>query len=606
MRIRLGTRGSELARTQSGHVADALRALGHDVEIVIVKTEGDARTGSLVAEGGTGLFAAALREALLAGEVDIAVHSFKDLPTAPVPGLAIGAVPPRELPFDVLCARDGLTLAELPAGARVGTGSPRRAAQLKLRRPDLVTVEIRGNIGTRLARVHGGTGTPGDLDAVVLARAGLARLGRFDVVTEVLDLVPAAAQGALAVEARADDPPVAAALAALDDRESRVCVAAERAVLAELRAGCAAPLGVHAHVVNGHLEITAIVVDASGTASVRVHHSVRMPVDPNAVGRAVAHHLLADGAAGVTELTEARSSRLAEFHDDHELWSAGTRPELVGRQVLMTRADGPLAAGLRAAGAEVTCVPLTRIAPLPLAELPRGADWVVLTSPTAVRVLAAAGVRLNDLGRRIAAVGRATADEVTRAGYAVDLVPDPPGREGASDAATLADAFPDPPGGAVPDAATPAPHPGTGRGPDADPTAARLPDPPREAPPTGRVVIPGSALSRPTLADALTAQGWEVTVIPTYTTASLEAAPDDLRERWASGGFDAVVVTAGSNARAVAELLGPPPAGTRVVAFGRPSAAVASSLGLAVAAVAEAQNAGGLVDALARAMSNDG
>ena len=567
MRIRLGTRGSELARTQSGHVADALRALGHEVDLVIVKTEGDVSTGSLVAEGGTGLFAAALRHALLAGEVDIAVHSYKDLPTAPVAGLVVGAVPERELPFDALCARDGLTLDELPPGARVGTGSPRRAAQLKLRRPDLVTVEIRGNVGTRLARVHGDARRAGDLDAVVVARAGLARLERFDAATEVLDLVPAAAQGALAIERRADSP-VADALAALDHPETRLCVEAERTVLAELQAGCAAPIGVHAHVVNGHLEMTAVVVNPAGTASVRVHHSVPLPLDPVAVGRDVARHLLAEGAADITELSEARASRLAEFHDDHQLWSASTLPELVGRQVFLPRGDGPLAAGLRAAGAEVTCLPLTRTVPLPLGELPEVADWVVVTSPTAVRVLARASVQLTDLGRRIAVVGRATGEEVARAGHRVDLVPGLEGHAGVADAETLAAAFP------------PAPVGG----------------------PRPRVVVPGSQLARTTLADGLAALGWDVTVLPVYTTAAVESVPDDLRVRWAAGGFDAVVVTAGSNARAVADLLGPPPAVTRVIAFGHPSAAVASELGFMVATIARTQDADGLVDALADAL----
>lgn len=566
----MGTRGSELARTQSGQVADALRALGHEVELVIVKTDGDVRTGSLVAEGGRGIFAAALREALLAGTVDVAVHSLKDLPTAPVAGLVVGAVPERELPFDVLCARDGLTLAELPAGARVGTGSPRRAAQVRQRRPELVTVDIRGNVGTRLARVHGDATTPGDLDAVVLARAGLARLGRFDAVTEVLDLVPAAGQGALAVECRADSP-ARDALAALDHAESRLCVTAERAVLEVLQAGCAAPVGVHAHVVNGHLEFTGLVVNAAGTQAVRLHRSLPLPVDPEEAGRHLADALLAEGAGDVTELSEARASRLADFHDDTRLWSEATLPELVGRHVFLPRAEGTLAAGLRAAGAEVTCVPLTHTVPLPLGELPEPAEWVVVTSPTAVRVLADAAVPLARLGRRVAVVGRATGDAVARAGGVVDLLPDLPGARGVADAATLAAAFP-------------APTSRDGA--------------------SGRVVVPGSALARTTLADGLRAKGWDVTVLPVYTTASVEAVPDDLRARWASGSFDALVVTAGSNARAVADLLGAPPAGTRVVAFGPPSAAAASELGFTVATMAATQDVDGLVDALADALED--
>ncbi|HEY0215040.1 MAG TPA: hydroxymethylbilane synthase, partial [Cellulomonas sp.] len=201
--VRVGTRASTLALTQTGHVADALTRLGAgDHELVRVRTDGDRLTGSLATLGGTGVFVAALRDALLDGRCDVAVHSFKDLPTAPAPGLVVAAVPPREDPRDALCAREGWTLATLPEGARVGTGSPRRAAQLLAVRPDLHVVDIRGNVDTRLHRIDD------DLDAVVLAGAGLARLGRLDAVTEALPtdvMAPAPAQGALAVEVRAAD-----------------------------------------------------------------------------------------------------------------------------------------------------------------------------------------------------------------------------------------------------------------------------------------------------------------------------------------------------------------------------------------------------------------
>ncbi|MCW2501230.1 MAG: porphobilinogen deaminase, partial [Frankiales bacterium] len=198
--LRLGTRASALALTQSGHVADALRALGHDVELVHITTHGDTSSAAIAQLGGTGVFVTALRDALLAGEVDLAVHSYKDLPTAPADGLVIAAVPPRQDARDALVARDGLTLGELPTGARVGTGSPRRTAQLRALGMGLEVVPVRGNVDTRIGRV-----APGDLDAVVLARAGLARLGRLDEVTETLDplqVLPAPAQGALAVECR--------------------------------------------------------------------------------------------------------------------------------------------------------------------------------------------------------------------------------------------------------------------------------------------------------------------------------------------------------------------------------------------------------------------
>lgn len=251
--LRLGTRRSALARTQSGHVATWLRAHGYDVDLVDIVTEGDVSRAPLTQIGGTGVFASALRHALHAGSVDLAVHSMKDLPTAAEPGLVVAAVPPREDPRDALCARDGLTLAQLPEGAAVGTGSPRRAAQLRVVRPDLRVVPLRGNVDTRLAAVR-----EGRLDAVVLAGAGLARLGRLEQATELLDpavMLPAAAQGALAVECREDRDDVRAALAALDDADTRAATTAERALLARLEAGCTAPIGALAVVTADGLEL---------------------------------------------------------------------------------------------------------------------------------------------------------------------------------------------------------------------------------------------------------------------------------------------------------------------------------------------------------------
>ena len=230
--IRVGTRASLLATTQARHVADLVEArLGRPVELVEVTTEGDRSPAPLATLGGTGVFVTALREALSGGRIDIAVHSLKDLPTAPDPRIALAAVPPREDPRDVVVARDGLTLGELPAGSRIGTGSPRRAAQLHALGMGLEVADIRGNVDTRVGKVRSG-----EYDAVVLARAGLARIGRLDDVTEVLDplqMLPAPGQGALAVEARADDP-LALELAVLDDAPTRAAVTAERTVLATL------------------------------------------------------------------------------------------------------------------------------------------------------------------------------------------------------------------------------------------------------------------------------------------------------------------------------------------------------------------------------------
>lgn len=245
--IRIGTRGSLLATTQAGAIRDALTANGHPAELVIISTEGD-RSSEPIATIGVGVFTAALREAIHEGRVDMAVHSYKDLPTAPDPRFNIAAIPPREDPRDALVARDGLVLGELPAGSVIGTSSPRRTAQLRALGLGLEIRPLRGNLDTRLNRVSNG-----DLDGIVVARAGLARIGRLDDVTETLEpvqMLPAPAQGALAVECRADDTGLAALLAELDDADTRAAVTAERALLAELEAGCSAPVGAIAEVVE--------------------------------------------------------------------------------------------------------------------------------------------------------------------------------------------------------------------------------------------------------------------------------------------------------------------------------------------------------------------
>jgi hydroxymethylbilane synthase len=300
--IRVGTRASALARTQSGLVADVLRTkLDRDVELVEVSTQGDVSGEPLASIGGTGVFVSALRESLLRGDVDVAVHSLKDLPTAPHPEVSLAAVPVRQDPRDALVARDGLTLGELPAGARVGTGSPRRAAQLHALGLGFDVVAIRGNVDTRIGKVGSG-----EVDAVVLARAGIARLGRLDEVTEVLDplqMLPAPGQGALAVECRADDTELVAAVRdALDDPRTRAAVAAERAVLAGLEAGCSAPVGAMAEIAEGEdgdeLWLRAVALSGDGRVAVRRSAS-GPPGDADKVGRTLAEEMLDDGASAL-------------------------------------------------------------------------------------------------------------------------------------------------------------------------------------------------------------------------------------------------------------------------------------------------------------------
>lgn len=304
--IRLGTRRSLLATTQSGLVADLLRARGHEVELVEITSDGDRtqQAGTpLTGASSTGVFVSALRDALLAGEIDVAVHSLKDLPTYPQAGITLAACPPREDPRDVVVARDGLTLAELPTGARVGTGSPRRAAQIHALGLGLDLVGVRGNVDTRIGKVRSG-----EYDAVVLARAGLARIDRLDEVTEVLDplqVLPAPGQGALAVERRTNeaDPRLVAALAELDDPSTRAAVEAERAVLATLEGGCAAPIGTLAEIVEGEdgpeLWVRAAALSPDGALTVRL--SASGPVDDAVgVGTRLAQEMLAEGASELT------------------------------------------------------------------------------------------------------------------------------------------------------------------------------------------------------------------------------------------------------------------------------------------------------------------
>ncbi|QKE83700.1 hydroxymethylbilane synthase [Arthrobacter sp. NEB 688] len=307
--LRLGTRRSALATTQSTWVADRLRALGHEVELVEITTEGDRdRTTPLAQLGGTGVFVSALREALADGRVDLAVHSLKDLPTAPDPRVDIAAVPVREDVRDALVARDGLTLGELPAGATVGTGSPRRRAQIEALGLGLVLTELRGNVDTRLRAVH-----EGRLDAVVLAAAGLRRLGRADEVTELLDplqVLPAPGQGALAVEVRRDDDATRAAVAPLEDADARACVTAERTLLAELEAGCSAPVGALAEVVEGvdgpELSLRAVVAAPDGSHDLR-RSLTGDPAEAADLGRRTARLLLEDGAADLMPTSTDRS-----------------------------------------------------------------------------------------------------------------------------------------------------------------------------------------------------------------------------------------------------------------------------------------------------------
>ena len=301
--LRLGSRRSPMAIEQSRQVAELItERTGHRVEIVGVTTLGDVSKAQLTQIGGTGVFVGALREALLAGEVDLAVHSLKDLPAADPPGLVIAAVPPRDDPRDALIARDGAKLADLPPGARIGTGSPRRAAQLLGLRGDLRCVPIRGNAGTRLEKVG-----QGELDGVVLAYAGLARIGCLGAVTQVFEpdeMLPAPGQGALAVECRDED--LAGLVGAISDPASMAAAIAERSLLEALAAGCSAPIGGYAEGAE-QLRMRAVVMSTDGSRVLRAHGGARC-ADARQLGRDLAAELLRAGAGDLISVPREPTS----------------------------------------------------------------------------------------------------------------------------------------------------------------------------------------------------------------------------------------------------------------------------------------------------------
>lgn len=301
-RLRLGTRASPLARWQADWVAGELRKRGVEVELVLISTQGDVKSGPLGQIGGQGLFTKEIQRALLDKQIDLAVHSLKDLPTADVEGLSLAAVPERESIADVLVGNSARSLADLPTNARVGTGSLRRRAQLLHQRPDLQMLEIRGNVETRLRKLD-----EGEYDALVLAQAGLHRLGldaRIAGIIPLAVMLPAVGQGALGIESRADDAATRQLLAPLNHLATQQAVIAERSLLATLRGGCLAPVGAWGRVEGGSLLLDGVVL--SGDGRQRVAASSSGPATSAAeVGRSVAEQLIAQGAEGLIAASRA-------------------------------------------------------------------------------------------------------------------------------------------------------------------------------------------------------------------------------------------------------------------------------------------------------------
>ena len=549
----LGTRASALARTQTERVAESLRQAWPEIvcRTKRVATRGDRTQASgvpLPAIGGKGLFTAELEQALRAGTIDVAVHSLKDLPTEETPGIALGAVCLREDVRDCVVARDGLGLRELPPGAIVGTSSLRRAAQLLGVRHDLDVRSIRGNVDTRVRKVQ-----DGEFDAVVLAAAGVLRLGLADAVTEWLEpgtMLPAPGQGALGVQCRADDERILAFLAAIDDPEARAETTAERMFLRILGAGCTAPVGAHAVVADpeprdtvsqGRVRLQALVASPDGRQVVRVAGEG----DAEEVGERLAREALAAGAGDILDAIR------------------GAQP-LAARRIVLTRPRdqvGPLAEALERLGATVLAVPLVDIEPIedarPLdAALARleSYRWVVFTSANGV-----AGVR-ERLGEkpvpeatRVAAVGPATADAVRTLEVEAAFVPD---RFAAEEIAA-------------------------GLGPLQG----------------VRILLPQADIATPSLAVELRSRGALVDAVAAYRTVAIEPSPRDVSEL--ERGVDAIVVASGSAARSLAvSAVGKLAAGGVIVCIGPKTAQAAREVGLPVGLVADEATSEGIIDAL--------
>lgn len=654
--MRIGTRGSELALTQTGMVADALAdALGpgsrEAIELVRIRTAGDRLPGSLASLGGTGVFVTALREALLAGSCDLAVHSMKDLPTAPPEGLRLVAVPERADPRDALCARDDLTLATLPPGARVGTGSPRRAAQLLAARPDLEVVDLRGNVPTRLGRVPGhqraGHEDPGDLDAVVLAMAGLTRLGLLDAVTEPLDpatVRPAPAQGALAVEAAGPlDPAAEAALATLDHRPTRLAVIAERALLATLEAGCAAPVGALGRLRGDVLVLDAVVCATDGsrrlveTGRVTLPGKVAHAVDPGEAKQAGTERAAADADADADADTDAdtdeEAARALGARVAASLLALGAADLVRAAHEVPHPAGSPTPAGPpNPAGSPNPAVaphpsgsPTPSAAPHPSGGgplagwrvlVPRGGEWAKkvadLLAPHGATTVAVPLIEFappHDLAPLNAALDRlalgrydwlAVTSATTVSSLAarvaarrmVPASPDPGealaavigatrvAAVGPATAATLQRS-------GIDVALVPSTH-----------SAAGLVEAAPAGP--GRVLVPHSDLADATLADGLRARGFEVDEVVAYRTVAGPPAAPSVRTELADGRIHAVLLSSPSTVTQLLELVGAPPAGTVVACIGPRTARAAEAAGLTVHVTPPSSSTEDLVDALVR------
>ena len=546
----IGSRGSQLALWQAHYIESRLQSLGVETRLVIIKTTGDKITDVPLAQvGGKGLFTKEIEEALLDGRIDLAVHSLKDLPTVLPAGLVIAAIPERELPFDALV---GVPVAALKPGARVGTSSLRRAAQLKRARPDLVIENIRGNLDTRLRKLDEGL-----YDAIVLAAAGLRRLGWGHRIAELLApefMCPAVGQGALAIETL-EACEAFEICRQLDHESTRIAVTAERAVLAALGGGCQVPIGAHAEVFGDRLRLRALIAHPDGSDVVTLVEEDSCE-NAEALGKDMARRLLNDKGRGF-------------------LWAAyGGALPLAGKSVVVTRASGQalaLSEALRRMGAQVVELPVVASVPpedwssldLALARLEKY-DWLVFTSVNGVRFFferaTQSGASTESLRAKVCAVGPATATAVENHGLTVQLMP----------------------------------HDFIGEA-----LAEQLV---AQAIAGKRILLVRAAVARDTVPEALRAAGAQVDIAAAYRTIPPPGLGEQARQVFGATKPDWVTFTSGSTVKNLLAVVGVEALeGVRCASIGPVTTESAIRHGLTITAEAESATAEGLADAIARA-----
>lgn len=552
MKLRLGTRGSALALARSEMVAEQLRSAGHDVEIVRVTTS--SLDSNHMPDGySVRAFAMELRESLRSGQCDVVVHTVKDIPLTDEPeGLVFPAVLKRGDHRDALVTLKGVPLSALPRKSRLGVTSLRRMAQLRALRPDLTFVDVGGTLEERLRRLD-----PGDLDAVVLSAAGLKALGLEDRVAEYLAILPAPGQGALALECRADDAEIVAALDEFDDIETRICIDAERAVLTGLSTTYVAPVGALASR-RGILGLKAGVFSLDGTK--RVVLEIGLPTSElhaKRTGHNVAHALLQRRADRFFAPDVIDNIDLSEEHDEDSIFIEGPADDDRIR-VLLPRQEGQLAQTLRANGLRVDTATLQEARLIPADNTLDSDAWIVIPSAQTMWALRERGWDIP-AGRKIAAMGSTTRQVVEEAGYHVDLSP-----EGTASSVLLVEDFPQAAEGGE------------------------------------RVVIVGPDQQSTTLEDGLRKKGYVVERLAIYTMADVPAIDPELKEKWDEGAWDAVLLSQPSLAGAYAHLLGHRD-DVSVLAWDETTAKAVKSLGIPVLETAASKDHYG-VAALARAL----